>query len=165
MVLRSQQSTVREMFNLVVIWRVQAPQSTWVYIRVQIFKSKIQNWILSGCHNPLTLPIQCPIGPGFWKFNNTVLNDEQYVNRICDMYSQACNYYSHLTDRRLSRRWCLEIRSVRRSYSKSKSKRIRNREQDILWKLDFMDSIICNNFSSPDILMIRYKNMKILNWG
>ena len=46
----------------------------------------------------------------------------------------------------------MEIRLATMSYSKSKSKRIRNREQDILWKLlDLLDSTICSNFSSPDI--------------
>ena len=46
----------------------------------------------------------------------------------------------------------MEIRLVTMSYSKSKSKRIRNHEKDILWKLlDLLDSTICNNFSAPDI--------------
>lgn len=45
----------------------------------------------------------------------------------------------------------MEIRSATISYSKSKSKSIRNREQDIIQKLDLLDDAICNNFSSPDI--------------
>ena len=42
------------------------------------------------------------------------------------------------------------------------SKRIRNREQDILWKLDLLDNTICNNFSSPDIdnTLQEYENLK-----
>ena len=40
----------------------------------------------------LSLPNLCPRGPGFWKFN-TLLNAEQYVNRVCDTYSQEHNYY------------------------------------------------------------------------
>ena len=56
----------------------------------------------------------------------------------------------------------MEIRSATISYSKSKCKRIRDREKDILFKLDLLDNAICNNFSSPDIDE-RYKNMKILN--
>ena len=45
----------------------------------------------------------------------------------------------------------MEIRSATISYSKSKSKSIRNREQDIIQKLNLLDDAICNNFSSPDI--------------
>ena len=56
----------------------------------------------------------------------------------------------------------MEIRSATISYSESKSKRIRNREQDILWKLDLLDCTICNNFSSPDIdeTLQEYANLK-----
>ena len=56
----------------------------------------------------------------------------------------------------------METRSATISYSKSKSKGIRNREQDILWKLDLLDSTICNNFSSPDIddTLQEYQNLK-----
>ena len=45
----------------------------------------------------------------------------------------------------------MEIRPATNSYSKSKCNRIRYREQDILLKLDLLDSTICNNFPSPDI--------------
>ena len=45
----------------------------------------------------------------------------------------------------------MDIRSETISYSRRKSKRIRNRGQGILWKLDLLDSTICNNFSSPNV--------------
>ena len=112
----------------------------------------------------LSLPNQCPRGPGFWKFNNTLLNDEQYVNRVRDTCAQARNYYGHLTDKRLFWEMIkMEIRSATISYFKSKSKHIRNREQDILRKLDLLDSTICNNFSSPDIddTLQEYENLKL----
>ena len=56
----------------------------------------------------------------------------------------------------------MEIRSATLSYSKSKSKRIRKIEQDILWKLDLLDSTICNSFSSSDIddLLQEHGNLK-----
>ena len=71
---------------------------------------------------------------------------------VRDTYSQARNYYSYLTDRRvLWEMMKMEISSATISYSKSKSKSIRNREQDIIQKLNLLDDAICNNFSSPDI--------------
>ena len=56
----------------------------------------------------------------------------------------------------------MEIRSAAISYSKSKCKQIRGREQDILFKLDLLDNTICNNFSSPDIdeTLQEYENLK-----
>ena len=56
----------------------------------------------------------------------------------------------------------MEIRSATNSYSKSKCKRIRDREKDILSKLDLLDNVICNNFSSPDIdeTLQEYENLK-----
>ena len=102
---------------------------------------------------------QRPRKLGFWKFQDILLNDEQYVNRVCDTYSQECTYYSHLTDRRLFSGDDENGNKIGDGliFQISKSKRIRNREQDILRILDFIDSIICISFSSPDILLIRYK--------
>ena len=56
----------------------------------------------------------------------------------------------------------MEIRSTTISYSKSKCKQIRDREQDILFKLDLLDNTICNNFSSHDIdeTLQEYENLK-----
>ena len=42
----------------------------------------------------LSLPNQCPRGPGFWKFNNTLLNDEQYVSTVRDTYT--CKHVTNL---------------------------------------------------------------------
>ena len=49
----------------------------------------------------LTLPNKCPRGPGFWKFNNTLLKDPQYIDKIRYTYIEARKYFGHLTDRRL----------------------------------------------------------------
>ena len=40
-------------------------------------------------HISLFLPNKCPRGPGYWKFNNTLLNDAQYIAKVRDRYSQA----------------------------------------------------------------------------
>ena len=93
-----------------------------------------------------------PQGPGFWKFNNTLLNDPQYIDKIHYTYTRARKYYSHLTDRRLLWEMIkMEIRSATICYSKNKFKCNRNREQVLIRKLDQLDGTICNNFSSPDI--------------
>ena len=100
----------------------------------------------------LTLPNKCPRGPGFWKFNNTLLKDPQYIDKIRYTYTEARKYYGHFTDRRLFWEMIkMEIRSATIMYSKNKSKSIRNREQELIRKLDHLDGTICNNFSSPRI--------------
>ena len=86
------------------------------------------------------------------------------VSRVCDTYAQACNYYSHVTDKRLL--WELmkmEIRSATISFSKRKAKCIRNREQELRRRIDQRDVIICDNFSSPYIsgVLREYEGLKM----
>lgn len=182
-------STTMEMFDLVDIQRVRHPKlgkftyeskSLKVKSRIDFFlvaknfTLSVKNTEIYPAIAPdhdaifisLSLPNKCPRGPGFWKFKNTLLNDEQYVNRVRDTYSLARNYYSHLTDKRL---FCLfwemikmEIRSATISYSKSKSNKLETVEQDIIRKLDLLDSTICNDFSCPDIddTLQEYDNLK-----
>ena len=100
----------------------------------------------------LALSNKCLRGPGFWKFNNTLLNDPQYIDKIRYTYTRARKYFSHLTERRLFWEMIkMEIRSATISYSKNKFKCTRNRKQVLIRKLDQLDGTICNNFSSPDI--------------
>ena len=94
------------MFDLVDIQRVRHPELRKLHIRVQSFEFKIQNRLfliakdftasikkseilpaIAPDHNAvyisLALSNKCPRGPGFWKFNNTFLNDPQYIDKIC----------------------------------------------------------------------------------
>ena len=48
-----------------------------------------------------SLSNETPRGRGLWKFNNSLLNNEHYVNKIREIYFQTCSYYSKLTDKRL----------------------------------------------------------------
>ena len=164
-----------ELFDLIDIQRVRHPtlrkftyesKSLRVKSRIDFFliakdltvyikKSEILPAIAPD-HNAifisLTLPNKCPRGPGSWKFNNTLLKDPQYIDKIHNSYTQARKYYGHLTDKRLFWEMIkMEIRSATITYSKNKSKSIRNREQELIRKLDYLDGTICNNFSSPHI--------------
>ena len=117
-------STTMEMLDLIDIQRVRHPKlrkftceskSLRLKSRIDFFliakdltvnikKSEILPAIAPD-HNAifisLTLPNKCPRGPGFWKFNNTLLKDPQFIDKIRYTYTQACAYYGHLTDRRL----------------------------------------------------------------
>ena len=101
-----------------------------------------------------------PRGPGLWKFNNTLLNDEQYIALIRSTYAEARTYYSKLEDKRLVWEMIkMEIRSATISYAKHKVKASYLREKEIERQLDHLDSIICNNFFLL-ILIVCYKSTK-----
>ena len=178
--------TTMEMFDLVDIQRMRHPKlRKFTYESKSLkLKSRIDFFLiaknLSGDvknseiyhaiapdHNAiyisLSWPNKPPRGPGFWKFNNTLLNDMQYVSKVRDTYAHACSYYSHVTDKRLF--WELmkmEIRSATISFSKSKAKCISNREQELRRRIDQLDVIICDNFSSPyiDGVLREYDGLK-----
>ena len=179
-------STSMEMFDLIDIQRIRHPKlRKFTYESKSLrLKSRIDFFLIAKDlsvniknseilpaiapdHNAisisLTLPYKCPRGPGFWKFNNTLLKDPQYIDKIHCTYTLACKYYGHLTDRRLFWEMIkMEIRSATITYSKNKSKSIRNREQELIRKLDHLDGTICNNFSSPliDGVLREYDELK-----
>ena len=78
-------------------------------------------------------------GPGTWKFNNTLLDDKNYVHLI--LYPQILEKYKDVENKQLL--WELnkmKIRSKSISYSKSKRCELRKREvaiQNELEELDF----------------------------
>ena len=92
-----------------------------------------------------------PRGPGLWKFNNFLLNDEEYVNKICETYTQTCIHYSDSVNKRLFWEMLkMEIRAATISFSKNIAKSTHCREMEISRQLDVLDDIICNNFHSSE---------------
>ena len=70
-----------------------------------------------------------PKGPGFWKFNNSLLEDEKYTNKLHESITLFKNKYSDVDD--LSLRWDLlkmEIRGFTVKYSKIKAKKRKSEE-------------------------------------
>ena len=64
-------------------------------------------------------------GPGFWKFNNSLLNDENYMQLIQNTYPEFQRKYSHVQDKQIF--WELlkmEIRTSTISFSKGRAKLI-----------------------------------------
>ena len=73
-----------------------------------------------------------PKGAGFWKFNKSLLEDCEYVNKLREEIPLFKNKYSDV--RNVSLRWDLikmEIRGFTIKFSKIKAKRRRS-EEDIL---------------------------------
>jgi len=83
-------------------------------------------------------------GPGTWKFNNQLLEDENYVQLITGCLPRILSKYQEVESHQLL--WELinmEFRSETISYSKAKGKEFKNRETYLQGKLDALDNEIC----------------------
>ena len=93
-------------------------------------------------------------GPGLWKFNNTLLEDNNYKELITFYYPQILRKYSEVTDNQLL--WELikmELRSKTIGCSKDKRCKLRNKEEVLQKELQELDSKICNgDYFDKDIL-------------
>ena len=93
-----------------------------------------------------------PRGPGFWKFNNALLKDENYVAIVWETYTNTLRFYEQVSDKRLL--WKLikmEIRDTTISYTKHKAKMSRDSAKNIRQQLEQLDEIICKDFFASDI--------------
>ena len=90
-------------------------------------------------------------GPGLWKFNNSLVEDEEYVKLIKQNYPIIGERYRELEDKRL--RWELikmEIRGLTIAYSKNKAKKQRKNESDLQIRLDVLDKQIADS-TDPEL--------------
>ena len=140
-------------YNLIDIWRFLNPQLesfTWrnkshkIQCRLDslLISQKLAN-LVTSCkifhapetdHSAISLHLQTKIkqqnrGPGFWKFNNSLLRDEAYVNELRKNVNLYKAKYESIDDKGL--KWDLikmEIRGFIVKYSKLKAKRRKNDE-------------------------------------
>ena len=98
----------------------------------------------------LSWPYEHPHRLGFWKFNNTLLNDEDYTSTIQELYPELCQKNSYVSKQQLF--WELmkmEIRTTTISFAKGKAQTIKKCETVIKEQLDELDKKICNS-QNPD---------------
>ena len=101
-------------------------------------------------------------GPGNWKFNNTLLKDNEYINLIKSNYPSFQEKYHNVESRDLH--WELlkmEIRSTTIAFSKKKKFNLRNRETIIQRKLEELDTEICNNQNLDGDILMGFENLKM----
>ena len=155
-----------------------------ILLRIESSKNEIKNWCFfkhleqyvkkSEIYSPIA-PDQkaiyislswtnlTPRGPGLWKFNNSLLNDKEYVNKIRETYAQTCIYYSDSVNKRLFWEMLkMEIRAATISFSKAIAKSTYCREMEIRRQLDVLEDIISNNFHSSEIdqVLKEFDNLK-----
>ena len=83
--------------------------------------------------------------PGMWKFNNSLLEDDDFKERISFYYPQIHEKYTDVKDKQLL--WELikmEIRMETIKYSKEKRYKLRKRELTLQKELQELDYKICN---------------------
>ena len=111
----------------------------------------------------LSLPHNTKRGPGFWKFNNTLLNDEEYTFKIRELVPRLREKYANLEEKRLV--WELikmEIRENTISFAKRKPRALSLREEEISKRLEELDETICNsnNLLNIDYIFKEYDALK-----
>ena len=101
----------------------------------------------------LTLLIaQVSRGPGLWKFNNSLLEDEKYTDLIRENYIVVSERYASLEDKRL--KWELikmELRGLTIPYAKRKARKGREKETKIQKRMEELDNLISNPANTDDI--------------
>ena len=102
-------------------------------------------------------------GPGTWKFNNQLLEDENYVQLISECFPRILLKYQEVESHQLL--WELikmELRTETITYSKANRKELKNRETVLQTKIDALDNKICHeNEHFNQTLLDEYESIKI----
>ena len=99
--------------------------------------------------------------PGLWKFNNTLLQNDYYLQLTKDYYPYILQKHADVNDKQLL--WELikmEIRSETIRYSKRKRKQSKTRESAIQSRKEQLDSIICNDVHQDQQYLTEYEKLK-----
>ena len=173
------------------VWRDLYPQQTsftWrdkslkvqsrldYFLVSKVFKSSIHKcdifFVPLSDHSAVSCSIrsdnyQKQRGPGFWKFNASLLSDNKYVELLKENISQSKIDYYNIEDKRL--KWDLikmEIRAFTIRYSKRKARTKRIEEKEILDAINAcqkkMDKQTANDALKNEINSLKQKLDKIL---
>ena len=152
---------LRNNLNLVDIWRLHHPTSqcfTWRNSSGKI-QCRLDYWLVTkhlvslaskteikayhdSDHSPIYVEIkhenaQTKRGPGFWKFNNSLLENEEFVLKLKFFLIHAKEKHSNTKDKRLFWEMIkMEIRDFCIRFTKRLSKNKRSQEMNLLRKLN-----------------------------
>ena len=90
-------------------------------------------------------------GPGFWKFNNSLLSDNYYVEKLSFLIPQAARKYQDVKDKGLFWEMIkMEIRTFTIKYSKQKAKATHNGEKRLWLRLEQLQESLDKKYSDTD---------------
>ena len=84
-------------------------------------------------------------GPSYWKFNDSLLTDINYVNMINSLIDEYNIEHSHEIDQNKWDMLKIEIKEISIAFSKEKQRNKRNKMTHIQNKLDLLDKQISKN--------------------
>ena len=160
-------------FNLVDTWRKKYPnrqEFTWrntnlkVSCRLDYFfassslvneftKCNISETTISPDHSMISLSLLSAQsaqkrGPSFWKFNNSLLQDENFIESLEQKLPEFKNKYAELNDKGLLWEMVkMETRAFSISFSKYKASQKRNEEKQLLQHLNKLQRELDLGFS------------------
>ena len=84
-----------------------------------------------------------PRGPGFWKFNSSLLEDSDYTATMTEKIPQFIDKYKDLEDKRLLWEMIkMEIRSFRITFTKTKAKKCRDQETFLTKEAERLQNLV-----------------------
>jgi exonuclease III len=101
-------------------------------------------------------------GPGYWRFNASLLKDPEYVQQIKTCLANAINKYNQTLDKGLT--WDLikmEIRSTTICFSKNKAKKVREEIKEATFNMDKLEKDMSSD-PTDDIIKQYYKNKQYI---
>ena len=105
-------------------------------------------------------------GPGFWKFNNSLLTDKEYTKLISKKIPEFASKYHEVTDKGLLWEMIkMEIRAATILFSKRKAKENRNEERNLLEKFNCLQEQIRSTFDEAkkaEIDRVKSKLAKVI---
>ena len=125
-------------------------------------------------HSAISLHLQARInkqrrGPGFWKFNCFLLEDDNYVNALRKNIDLFKAKYENVEDKGL--KWDLikmEIRGFTVKYTKTKAKRRKNEELTLQNKINELQLSLernpNNNHAQNELLAAKLRLQKIMHF-
>ena len=140
----------------------------WLIARQLSQKSPVQKFEIKRaalCDHSLVrmelqINVKYPRGPGFWKFNSSLLEDDEYTEKLMFKIPHFINEYQDLEDHGLL--WKLikmEIRAFTIGYSKQKAKTKKDYEEDLIQTVSRLGNMV-ENYPSPETVQkhIKAKN-------
>ena len=165
-------------FDLIDIWRVRNPDKrefTWRRYRPNLIQSRLDYFLTSDClqadiqdvfsepcsltdHSAVHLHLgweEIERGPSYWKFNDSLLNDQAYIDLIEDNFESWVLEGSDINDAGIKWDWLkYKIKQATIKYSKEKAKTRRDKIRELEEKLKNLEKEITNNPSENIILEI-----------
>ena len=151
--------------DLIDIWRVRNPElSRFTYRkrnRAGVTHSRLDRWLIDihlqfiiqkvdilpsilSDHNPILLSLSiCPENSqnrGFWKFNKSLLKDDEYVKKVKNLILQAKQNYADSNPAIFFDTLKAELRGLTIAYSSHISKSERAEEQRIIIEIKYLES-------------------------